>query len=314
MTIITDKVEVRNGLDFTFMCSKVPFAVTCSSTLQHGAYNLIDLDLVNKMKIPLQRIKVCRMQYMGENLRSVGFIDQTVQCVHQGRVQGTVHLAARVVRNLFDTFNVDCVASAKTYERLTGAKPPDPPEVPDDVDDDYGTLPSSSSIWQSPITKDWLDDTGKVSKKDGGMLPHKSDMREDDDPGPATPPRPRGDSVSSSLPSSEEDNDHDHECDSNCSVSLPTDVDGDIVDDERLWLETQDEADNFCDTCFYNGNPINVARSHWEGCPTCPSLTPEQKEVIIGKGWKHFARKIKLRRHKREKRKQREREVAQARR
>ena len=123
MPILTDKVEVRNGVDFTFVCSKIPFAVTCSSTLNHGAYNIIDLDLVNKMKIPLQRFKVSRMQYMGENLRSVGFIDQTVQCVHQGRIQGTVHLAARVVRNLYDIFNVDCVASAKTYERLTGAKP-----------------------------------------------------------------------------------------------------------------------------------------------------------------------------------------------
>ena len=110
MPVITDKVAVHNGVDYTFMCSKVPFAVTCSKTFQHGAYNLIDLDLVNKMKIPLQRIKVCRMQYMGENMRSVGFIDQTIQCVHQGRVQGTVHLAARVVRNLYDMFNVDCVA------------------------------------------------------------------------------------------------------------------------------------------------------------------------------------------------------------
>ena len=86
MPIVTDKVEVRHGVDFTFVCSKIPFAVTCASNLHHGAYNLINLDLVNKMKIPLQRIKVNRMQYMGENMRSVGFIDQTVQCVHQGRI------------------------------------------------------------------------------------------------------------------------------------------------------------------------------------------------------------------------------------
>ena len=160
------------------------------------------------------------MQYMGENLRSVRFIDQTVQCVQQGRVQGTVHLAARVVRNLFDTFNVDCVASAKTFERLTGAKPPDPPKVDDeDEDDDYGSLsyPSGSSVWQSPITKDWLDNAGQAAKKKDDEV-----REEEDDPGP-TPPRPRRGSVSSSLPSSEESNDHDHDCDSSCSVSLPTD-------------------------------------------------------------------------------------------
>ena len=72
MTINTDSVRVKNGTDYSFVCGKIPFAITCSSTLQHGSYNLIDLDIVNKMKIPLQKIKVCRMTYKGEKLRSVG--------------------------------------------------------------------------------------------------------------------------------------------------------------------------------------------------------------------------------------------------
>ena len=81
MTIITDKVCVKNGADFSFVCSKVPFAISCASKgLQHGSYNLIDLDLVNKMKIPLQKIKVSRMNYLGEKLRSVGYVDQTELC------------------------------------------------------------------------------------------------------------------------------------------------------------------------------------------------------------------------------------------
>ena len=119
MTINTDSVRVKNGTDYSFVCGKIPFAITCSSTLQHGSYNVIDLDIVNKMKIPLQKIKVCRMTYKGENLRSVGYIDQTIQCVQNGVIQGTVHLSAKVVRNLFENFNVDCIASFKTYERLT---------------------------------------------------------------------------------------------------------------------------------------------------------------------------------------------------
>ena len=133
MTIVTDKVRIKNGTDYTFVCGKVPFAITCSSSLHHGGYNLIDLDLVNKMKIPLQKIQVCRMTYLGENLRSVGFIDQTVQCVNNGAVQGTVHLSAKVVRNLYERLNVDCVASIKTYERLVGSKPLDPPPETDDA-------------------------------------------------------------------------------------------------------------------------------------------------------------------------------------
>ena len=132
---------------------------------------MIDLDIVNKMKIPLQKIKVCRMTYMGENLRSVGYIDQTIQCVNNGVIQGTIHLSAKVVRNLFESLNVDCIASSKTYERLTGKKPPDPPDVRDTEDDDlkdnaqkvcdkdnYSSGSSSvcSDGRHDPITKEWL--------------------------------------------------------------------------------------------------------------------------------------------------------------
>merc|ERR1712102_266208 len=66
---------------------------------------------------------------MGRSVRAVGFINQTVQCVHQGKVSGTINLQAKVVRNLYELFDVDCIASAKTYERLVGRKPP---PVPDD--------------------------------------------------------------------------------------------------------------------------------------------------------------------------------------
>ena len=177
MTIITDKVRIKNGADYSFVCSKVPFAITCSSSLHHGSYNLIDLDLVTKMKIPLQKIKVCRMTYMGTSLRSVGQIDQTIHCVHNGVLQGTVHLAAKVVRKLFDSFIVDCIASSKTYERLAGSRPPDPRDENDSEDDDAEEQmeaarmklqwsPSSSSCSSSdssssedgyaPITKEWL--------------------------------------------------------------------------------------------------------------------------------------------------------------
>ena len=51
MTIKTDKVNVENGAYYTFVCHKIPFAITCSTELPHGDCNLIDLDLVNKMKI-----------------------------------------------------------------------------------------------------------------------------------------------------------------------------------------------------------------------------------------------------------------------
>ena len=128
MPIKTDKVIVENGTDYTFVCRKIPFAISCSSELPHGDVNLIDLDLVNKMRIPLRNIRVTRMSLLGHDVRAVGRIKQTIQCVHNGRVQGTVHLEGKVVRDLFSIFNVDCLASFKTYERLVGHKPPEPPD------------------------------------------------------------------------------------------------------------------------------------------------------------------------------------------
>ena len=140
MPITTDKVIVENGTDFTFVCRKIPFAISCTSDLPHGDTNLIDLELVNKMRIPLRNIRVTRMSLLGHDVRAVGRIKQTIQCVHNGRVQGTVHLEGKVVRDLFSIFNVDCLASAKTYERLVGSKPPDPPDDGYDTEEDIENL------------------------------------------------------------------------------------------------------------------------------------------------------------------------------
>ena len=100
MAINTDKVTIEDGADFTFVCRKIPFAITCSNSHQEYT-NLIDLDLVNKMKIPLRNIKVTRMSLLGHDVRAVGRIKQTVQCVKNGRVQGNIHLEGKVVRDLF---------------------------------------------------------------------------------------------------------------------------------------------------------------------------------------------------------------------
>ena len=139
MGFITDKVPVKNGADYTFVCSRIPFAVSCSSILPHGEYNLIDLDLVLKLKIPLQRIRVERYSIMGETMRAVGYVSQTVQCVRQGRVSGTIHIQAKVIRDLYSLYDVDCIASTKTYSHLVGKEPAKPPDDLNlDLADDEG--------------------------------------------------------------------------------------------------------------------------------------------------------------------------------
>ena len=105
MSGISDRVQVQNGADFSFVSSKIPFAISCLSDFR-VENNLIDLDLVNKMKIPLTNIKVTRMMISGQSVRSVGFINQTIQCVRRGHVTGTIHLNARVIRDLYSMWTV----------------------------------------------------------------------------------------------------------------------------------------------------------------------------------------------------------------
>jgi len=134
MTITTDKVIVPDGTDFTFICKKIPFAISCLSEMPYKEANLVDLDLINKMGITLRDIKVTRMSLLGHDVRAVGKIKQTINCVHKGRVQGTIHLEAKVVRDLYTILGADCIASTRTYSKLMGKKPPDPPD--DDLEEE----------------------------------------------------------------------------------------------------------------------------------------------------------------------------------
>ena len=287
MTIITDNVQVKDGTDFSFVCGKIPFAISCSSKLQHGGYNLIDLDVVNKMRIPLQKIKVCRMTYMGENLRSVGYIDQTIQCVNNGVIQGTIHLSAKVVRNLFESLNVDCIASSKTYERLTGKKPPDPPDERDTEDDDHkenaqkndcdednfssGSSSVCSDGRHDPITKEWLFKASLIA----------SAAQQDDE---------------DTLLRTENEKANVEESDDS--------------DEDDASTRTEDEEDDGCDwsgipdmqcnLCFRMGQPVKIWTNHSNECPTCPTLTIKQKELMFGEDWKTRAEKIYRKRFERE--------------
>ena len=309
MTINTDSVRVKNGTDYSFVCGKIPFAITCSSTLQHGSYNLIDLDIVNKMKIPLQKIKVFRLTYMGENLRSVGYIDQTIQCVQNGVIQGTVHLSAKVVRNLFENFNVDCIASSKTYERLTGTKPPDPPHInntedrlQDDDDEDIFSSGSSSTCSDGrhdPITKDWLFKASLIAsaaqKDDEETLlqceNEKANVNviEDDE--------------DDQKSSSEEGNENDI---IQCAKTKTEDEEkcklGKLCHENCVEEEGGNEF--HCWICFQSGKPYKIVSNHHIDCPTCPSVTPEMKTICLGPNWKTDAEYIMKMRHQRQKEKE----------
>ena len=308
MTIKTDNVNVEHGADFTFVCRKIPFAVSCSD-LHQGNTNLIDLDLVNKMKIPVRNIKVTRMSLLGHDVRSVGRIKQTVQCVVNGRVQGCVHLEGRVVRDLFSTLNVDCLAGTKTYERLMGRKPPDP------SDEGYEST-ATEDIPTLGGEDEESDDNKEQRKEENENSVYREDLTDKEE----VPPGPRnGSQPPPSLQIIKSDNPNlciiETECKKIDSVHsnlyeeyakygpgprdlLEAQMNSISMTDER---DDEDENITHCELCFREGKPIRIVSNHEDRCPTCPSLTPTQKVRMFGPYWKEQAKLIIETRYKREK-------------
>ena len=313
--IKTTKVEVENGADFTFVCRKIPFAITCSE-LHHGETNLIDLDLVNSMKIPLRNIRVTRMSLLGHDIRAVGRIKQTVQCVVNGQVQGNVHLEGKVVRNLSSLLNVDCLASTKTYERLMGRKPPDP------LDDGY------ESLEEIPTLGDDGTEGESNLKEDG-----EEKSLEEEPPDPNVPPALASfhaqciemgykgiDDCLENIPTDpkfvaqyrkingiaqKEDVGDDNEDDSTNMYEYlaehgagPTDR---LVGMMNSIQNCEDEDEYHCDMCFRDGKSVRIVTNHDQGCPTCPTMTPDEKLRTIGSNWKAQAEMIIKMRYQRQK-------------
>ena len=123
MTIKTDfhAVDKHGTRDFVLQCHKRPFAMTVSPLLPKSPENLIDLELVEFLNIPIKKIEARRFSFAGIETRIVGHVSQTVQCVVNGKIKGTTHLKAAVVRHLTSLYNMDCIAGGKTCQQLLSA-------------------------------------------------------------------------------------------------------------------------------------------------------------------------------------------------
>ena len=313
MTIITEKIPVKGGADFTFVCSRIPFAVTCTNNLPHGANNLIDLDLVNKMNIPLENIKVTRMSLQGRDVRAVGKVRQTVQCVLKGKIHGTVHFEAKVVRDLYTMFNVDCIASKKTYFKLVGNKPPDPEEDEDEDKENihYGNL-------DDPYEDEMKDPEIEAVKKEEVKKKKKNVKEKEDrhhhqkDLIPVEPDPPDAEPLPTLPEDVEEDGDSDdpeeEDADEYGAAAMygygspPRSRAPDVLDpsmrnrplDEYaaehghyylppLW-EVMDLSDKvFCKVCYMAKQKREVFYSHYTLDLSCPSLSDVDKRILMAR-------------------------------
>ena len=314
--VITDKVLTHNGADFTFVCGKVPFAVSCSSDLPHKDSNMIDLDLINKMKIPLKNIRVSRISIQGHDLRCVGVISQTIQCVVDGKISGTIHLYAKVVRDLYSSISTDCLASRRTFFRLMGKdaieEPPDDPSIEvlggddgkDDEEDDIAMTKDDEEN-DIAVSKDVEEDDIAVSK--------------DDEEGDVTTTNAKGDDVTSitnevpidyshcysSPPLYQDDPELDacYDSDGNYDELLTKFRNGEFPEYDyyqggalfkisrnkspkkaggRKPSSRSMESGKHCQYCFVGGQPIKVTRSHNIMDIDCPSMTDDDRRRIHG--------------------------------
>ena len=93
-------------------------ALTVSPFLPKSPENLIDLELVEFPNIPIKKIEARRFSFAGIETRIVGHISQTVQCVLNGKICGTTHLKAAVVRHFTKLYNIDCLAGGKSFNQV----------------------------------------------------------------------------------------------------------------------------------------------------------------------------------------------------
>ena len=268
--IVTDKIAVENGIDFSFVCRKIPFAITCSTDFLGYGSNLIDMDLVNKMQIPIRNIKVKRMQIQGQNVRSVGIIKQSLQCVVNGKSVGTVHITAKVIRDLFSLFNVDCLASENTYTKLTGKDPPSSDDDDDEEVNDPVNIPSLGSDSSESDVDDPGDDQDQVDNNEkpdvvDAVLSYLTTINQ---PAFQSPSLIRSTTAQPQV-SQNYDNDQ------LSSMTKPP----------RPQTH-RDHQDEMCKLCYMENLPPEIFLSHPNLHPSCPSISDADKKRMYGSNWR----------------------------
>ena len=256
------------------------------------------MDLVLKMKIPLQRIKVERFSIKGETVWTVGVISQTIQCVRQGKISGNIHIQAKVVRDLYSLYDVDCIASVKTYGRLVGKEPSKPPDdnimdldddeeciIHDDDDGEDEIVPADDGKDNTIRADEGEDNIEKAAKdKDENIIAIDEDLEEIAD-APwnwGCQPVPTVDEL---YPDEDpEDNARWYqELHQPSPRSPPRKNIGKIKRKSTSNISTEDEK--FCQLCYYEGEPVSVVMSHPNLDITCPTMTDQEKETMFGPNW-----------------------------
>ena len=81
--------------------------------------SLIDFQLVQDLGLKMSELQCSKFTFAGSKLRILGKINQTVQCVKNGKLEGNLHFKANVVEDLKSTFDTHSIAGNKMTKLLT---------------------------------------------------------------------------------------------------------------------------------------------------------------------------------------------------
>ena len=105
--------------EFVLSCKGRPFAMMSSQRIPVPTLSLIDFQLVQDLGLKMSEIQCSKLTFAGSKLRILGKINQTVQCVKNGKLEGNLHFKANVVEDLKSTFDTHSIAGNKMTKLLT---------------------------------------------------------------------------------------------------------------------------------------------------------------------------------------------------
>ena len=99
--------------EYVFACKGRPFAALISDNLPTPVSNLIDHNLVRDLGLKMTNLQCRKFHYAGNKMRILGKISTAVQCIQDGRTNGSFHLKGLVVTNLDQFLDTQVIASAR---------------------------------------------------------------------------------------------------------------------------------------------------------------------------------------------------------
>ena len=154
-------------------------------------------------------------------------------------------------------FDVDCVASTRTYTRLMGRKPPDPPDNNEDEDDleHLGDLDDVPDDTMEQVERDKADHDSRTNDDKKGKIINNLEM---DDEYLAN--------LKTVWPVLEPASDEYDEPANN------------VLNDNH----DEDDDDAYCKLCHMMELPMETYLNHNYLAPVCPSLTSKDRMLLYG--------------------------------